>query len=705
MTREIPSIDSESAIDPMRDRPWAASGPSRFLLAPFVLTLLVSSSLIFLVQPMVGKMVLPLLGGVPAVWTTSILFFQATLLAGYAYAHFAVNRLGPRRQAVVQLALVLVPLAFLPIGLPGDSAPPAESNPIPWLLATLALSAGLPLFVVSSTGPVIQRWFAATRHRSARDPYFLFAASNLGSLLGLLAYPLVVERTLSLDDQARLWAGGYLLLVALSAGCAVTLWRGGRQFEEGSAEDSDAPAPNRHRRIRWVVLSFVPSSLMLGVTAQITSEIAPIPLLWVVGLALYLVTLIVTVAVRNPSPPRALLAVLPVLVVAVVVVTFLKPTHGTLVLVLNLVTFVVAALVCHGQLAADRPAGRHLTDFYLWIGLGGALGGIFNALFAPQVFNGIVEYPLVLLFACFLHPRLLTPDRFWSRPRGLALLAFGAFVLASVATTAGQREVLAADRSFFGVYKVKALDRDEGRYHALVAGNTLHGLQSLDPARAREPLLYFHRGGPIGQVFGELRRTRPVARVAVIGLGAGSMACYARPGDTWTFLELDPAVERIARDPRLFTLLRRCQPDARIVLGDGRLSLARSRAPDLDLLAVDAFNSESVPVHLLTREALAIYTRRLAPRGLLVFHVSNHYVDMQTVLANLAADAGLTAFERNDRSAGREQGRAPSRWVVMARSAADLGPLPRQQGWRRLEPDAGKRLWTDQYSDVLSVLR
>ncbi|MEA2424245.1 MAG: hypothetical protein QOH13_655, partial [Thermoleophilaceae bacterium] len=483
--------------------------PAALLLAPFVLTLLVSSSLIFLVQPMVAKMVLPLLGGVPAVWTTSILFFQATLLAGYAYSHFAVNRLGSRRQALVQVVLVLIPLAVLPIGLPHGSAPPTDSNPIPWLLGVLVLAAGLPTFVACSTGPAIQRWFASTRQRGARDPYFLFAASNLGSLLGLVAYPLVVERTLSLHDQARLWAGGYVLLIALTAACALVLWRS--DSPPATVADTEAK-PNRERRFRWVVLAFVPSSLMLGVTAQITSEVAPIPLFWVVGLALYLITLIVAFSVRAPAPPRALLAALPVLVIAVVVVTFLRPTHSAWVLLLDLVTFFVAALVCHEQLAADRPSSRHLTDFYLWLAVGGALGGAFNALIAPTVFSRLVEFPLVLFLACFLRPSLLRPGRFWSRPRGLALLTFGAFVLASIATTVGQQNVLLADRSFFGVYKVKSLEQDGGRYHALVDGNTLHGLQSQDPARTRQPLLYFYRRGPIGQVFASLRRTHDTAQ-------------------------------------------------------------------------------------------------------------------------------------------------------------------------------------------------
>jgi hypothetical protein len=657
---------------------------------------------------MVAKMVLPLLGGVPAVWTTSILFFQAMLLLGYAYAHFAIGRLGPRRQAVLQLVVVLVPLAVLPIALPGGWTPPVQSSPLPWLLGALVLSAGLPFFVVSSTGPLLQRWFAATTHRGAGDPYFLFAASNAGSLLGLLAYPLIVERTLSLHDQARLWAAGYLLLVALTAVCAVAVWRA---WPDGDAEATAAArAPGaepitRARRARWLVLAFVPSSLMLGVTAQITSEIAPIPLFWVIGLALYLVTLIAAFSRRDPSPSRALVNALPPLVAAVVVVTFLKPTHSPWVLLLDLVTFFVAGLICHGQLAADRPDSSRLTEFYLWVAAGGALGGIFNGLVAPTVFTRLVEYPMVLFLACALRPWLWSRPRFWTRPAGLAVLALGAFVLAAVVTTAGQKDVLQADRSFFGVYKVKRLDRWGGRFNALVDGNTIHGLQSVQPGRAREPLLYFYPGGPAGQVFSAFRRRQPAGRVGVIGLGAGSLACYARPGDRWNFYEIDPTVERIARDRRLFTLLARCDPAARVVLGDGRLSISRTPDSSVDLLVLDAFNSESLPVHLVTREALAIYLRKLAPRGLLLFDISNHYLDLSPVLANLAGSAGLVAFERNDSQAARGGGHAPSRWVVMARSARDLATLAHEAGWRALTPQPGARVWSDQYSNVLSVLR
>ena len=595
------------------------------------------------------------------------------------------------------MALVLVPLFFLPIGLPHGWTPPADSNPIPWLLGLLTLACGIPLFVVTSTGPVIQRWFASTTHRGARDPYFLFAASNLGSLLGLLAYPLVLERTLSLRDQSHVWSIGYVVLVVFTFACALTMWRADAA---PAVPASGLLKPDAARRVRWVALAFVPSSLMLGVTAEITSEIAPIPLFWVVCLALYLLTLIVAFALRRPMPPRWLMRVVPLLVVAVVFFTFLRPTHSPWVLLLDLITFVLAAYCCTAQLAEDRPAPEQLTDYYLWISVGGALGGIFNGIVAPLIFSRVAEFPFALILACLLRPRIIGVGGFWSRPRGIALLALGSLTLSALITTAGQANVLLADRSFFGVYTVKLREQDGQRYHALVDGNTLHGMQNLDPAQAREPRHYFYRGSPVSDAFAALRRERGNrASVAVIGLGAGSLACYSRPGDVWWFYELDPDIARIAQDRKLFTLLPRCNPKARIVLGDGRLQIAKAPRRSYDLIVLDAFNSESVPVHLLTREALAIYAGKLRPGGSIVFNVTNHFVDLHSVLANLAANAGFNAWARDDLGAGRANGKAPSRWVVLNH---DGPPGPK---WRRLAPDPSKRLWTDQYSNVLSVVR
>ena len=377
----------------------------------FGLTLFVSSVLLFLVQPMVGKMILPSLGGTPAVWNTCMVFFQAALLGGYAYAHASVNWLGVRRQAALHLILLFIPLAVLPIVIGQDATPPTRGNPVFWLLGQLAWRVGLPFFVVSTSAPLLQRWFADTGHPAAKDPYFLYAASNLGSFLALLAYPLVVEPTLHLESQSVVWAGGYGALIGLILICAIVVWRsrsggGTNPVGQDEALSGDLPAtsaPTPGRRLRWVLLALVPSSLMLGVTTHVTTDLAPVPLLWIIPLALYLLTFVFVFARKPPISHALMLRVFPFAIVPaaiLVVLVELPPVPDVVLVLVQLVTFFVAAMVCHGELVASRPAAGHLTEFYLWMSVGGVLGGLFNAVISPVLFNSLIEYPLMLVAAC-----------------------------------------------------------------------------------------------------------------------------------------------------------------------------------------------------------------------------------------------------------------------------------------------------------------
>src|SRR4051794_21885391 len=554
---------------------------------------------------MVGKALLPLLGSTPEVWTTTVLFFQAALLAGYAFTHATSARLRPRAQSLPQVALLATAAIALPVTIGAGAGPPASSNPTPWLIGTLLVTAGLPFFALAANGPMLQRWLAATRHRAGRDPYFLFAASNGGSLIGLLAYPLALEPLLTLHDQSDAWAIGYGVAGVLVAACAVALWLGpGR-----AAESSAAPAREigwRDRR-RWVALAAVPSSLMLGTTTYLTRDLTPIPLLWVVPLALYLATFVAAFApganaARLVQVGRLALPVLAILLAYTLAIGSEKPLGALL--PLHLVGLTVAALMCHARLAADRPPPSGLTEFYLWVAAGGVLGGVFNAIVAPVVLPTLIEYPAAIVAACLLLPRgeKKRPDLlefFLCDPRptklmdyvvpllmgaalaialelarpgsgeepsftartaiiglfcGLALnlarrpIRFGLgiaaiLVAASLALVPGEK-TLDRDRSFFGIYKV--VSTEDGRFHQLYDGTTVHGLQQIG---SREPLGYFGRAGPAGQVLAARR-----GRVGVVGLGAGAMSCY-RPGAT-TFFEIDPAVVSIASDPRLFTYLR-----------------------------------------------------------------------------------------------------------------------------------------------------
>ncbi len=734
------------------------------MVALYALTIFSSAALLFLVQPMFARLVLPLLGGSPAVWNTAMVFFQAALLAGYAYAHASTSRLNARRQILLHLAVLLLPLAILPIAVPAGWTPPTQSNPAPWLLALMTLTVGLPFFAVATTSPLLQKWFAAGAHRDARDPYFLYAASNAGSLLALLSYPWLIEPTLPLVQQTRLWSIGYGGLILLVGACAVWRWKinaaaPAAPLVEKETTEIAAEKLTTSRRVRWVLLAFVPSSLMLGVTTYLSSEIAAVPLLWVVPLALYLLTFVLGFAQRPIFPRTLLVRALPIAIVPLVVALDMQATEpiGWLML-LHLVAFFVAALLCHSQLAAERPPPARLTEFYLWLSVGGVLGGIFNALLAPLIFNSIAEYPLALGLACWValdrsdvavvvdkvHRHradwfaaallgvaaiglVLAVEQtrfradaavsglvfggpalvcyfFSQRPRRFAL-GVAALLLAGGFYHGEKGRVLHAERSFFGLHRV-TLD-PTGNFHLLVHGMTLHGQQSLDPARRDAPLTYYYRTGPIGEVLSLYARD-PAKKIGAVGLGAGSLASYAAPRQAWTYFEIDPVVLKLARDEGYFTFLRDSPADLRVVLGDARLSLAAERAPAFDVLVLDAYSSDAIPVHLVTREALAVYLRRLAPGGLLAFHISNLHLDLEPVFANLARDAGLVALTRDDTDISpgeRALGKAGSIWLVMARRAEDCALLARDARWQPSRGDVRQRVWTDDYSSLLSVFR
>lgn len=701
--------------------------------------LFLSAALLFVLEPMVGKFLLPPLGSTPSVWNTTVLFFQATLLLGYLWSHLT-SGFRPRVQASIQLVLLAVAVLALPIAVPGDVRPSGE--PVIWLLGLLVLTAGLPFFALSALGPMLQRWYGG------RDPYFLFAASNGGSLLGLLAYPLLVEPNLTLHDQGRAWGWAYAAVAILVAVCALRARR-----PAPVEEDSRVASIDRRRRLRWLALAFVPSSLMLGVTTYATRDLTPFPLLWVLPLAIYLLTFVLVFA-PGARPERLVrlgrIAVPGIAIVVVYTLAIGSQRPLWLLLPLHLLMLAAAALMCHARLAEDRPAPRHLTEFYVWVALGGVLGGAFNALLAPVIFPGLIEYPLAIVAALLLRPAPPTTrpallEFFFRDPRptkamdyvapallgggvaialslsglefqtrsviiglacGVALnlskrpirlgLALGAILLAATLVANQDEGVLDRSRSFFGIYKVT--EADGGRFHQLYDGTTVHGVERIAPGRP-EPLEYYGREGPAGQAFAELPAAT-TARVGAIGLGAGALACYGNV----TFYEIDPEVERIARDPHLFTYLRDCPAD--VVLGDGRRSIMREPPGRFGLLVVDAFNSDAIPVHLITREALALYLSRVGPHGTVMFHISNRYLALEPVLGNLARDAGAVCRVQRHKptDAQDERGYALSKWAVIARSPADLGRLAADPRWHPCEERPGDRPWTDDYSDLVSVI-
>jgi spermidine synthase len=717
----------------------------RVVLATYSAAIFCGASLVFLIQPMVAKMALPLFGGTPAVWNTALLFFQAVLLGGYAYAHASTRLLGLRRQPMVHLLFLLAPLAVLPLALPANAAPSGTVAPALWLLYVLAVSVGLPFFVVTTASPLLQRWFSSVDHAASADPYFLYAASNAGSLLALIGYPLVVEPNLTLQQQSKLWTGLYLVFVLLSVACA---WLLARSRTERPVAAAVVAEPSERiawaTRFRWVLLAFVPSSLMIGVTSFISTDIAAVPLLWVLPLSIYLLTFIFAFSGRSILGVGTAARVLPVIVVVSLIIDpDLYAFPIVAVILAHLAVLFVAAMLAHGSLAAGRPGAAHLTEFYLLVSVGGVLGGVFNALLAPVMFNTVLEYPIALVLALLLRPaaqKARSERRYgWTLDFILPFL-YLLGVIAVVAITAdGHLAVVAAlagmlifarrpirfaatcacmlallnlanssalmlDRTFFGVTKVLETST---QMHQLVSGTTVHGMQSYRGGHpSDEPISYYMRSGPVGQLFDGLQQSAPFRQVGVIGLGGGALAAYGRDGQTFTYYEIDPAVIRVASDPRYFTYLRDSRATVRTVVGDGRLELAKAPDAAYDLLVLDAFSSDSVPAHLLTREALQLYLSKLQPGGAIVMNLSNRNLDLEPVISAEARELGLAGLSQTDLAvsdAQRRAGKLESRWIVLARTRADLGPLVNDSRWHELA--APGDLWTDDFSNIIDTIR
>jgi spermidine synthase len=653
---------------------------------------------------------------------------------------------------------------------------------------------------------MMQRWFAGTRHASAHNPYFLYAASNLGSFSALLAYPFVIEPRLRISEQTVTWLGMYCALLALILACVIgaIAWRRHARAAAPIHAAVDAPAvpeaalsegegarprrpgalpgtmryvmeyeesllqrflggkdrviteptliPNTHWRLRWVLLSFAPSSLLIGVTTYLSTDIASVPFLWVLPLALYLLTFVLVFARRPPIPRWPMLHVQLVLGLVLMVAIVLGAGPGMAApFTLHLTAFFATAMMCHRELADSRPRAEYLTEFYLWMSLGGVLGGVFNVIMAPLLYDSLIEYPFALVIALGLRPGLssrfgtwrdllrdvtlpaavgmaiwftyrlpLSPDKwfqggsffflslaamvvmlFWPRPFRLALGA-GAIYAAMQVTDVMRSNVLLQERSFFGIYRVRRI----AEYNVLQNGTTTHGGQSRQLERRLEPLTYYSTEGPLGDLFAHVAQ-HPMRRVAMVGLGTGTIACYGRPGEHWTFYEIDPMVERIARTPRLFTYLRDCPPRTNTIIGDARLSLRTAADGEFDVIVMDAFTSDAIPAHLITKEALALYLRKLKGDGVVAFHISNRYLDLRPVLMALAHDANAAGAlgERGFDDSGRGKLYYGSRWIVLARRPEVLEELVKVDGWYMLGPWEASRLWTDDYTDVLGALK
>ena len=733
---------------------------NRLVLVTYTVAIFTSALLLFSVQPLFTKMVLPRLGGSPAVWSVAMVFFQSLLLGGYAYAHYLMTLKSRTLPVVIHLALLVVAFVTLPLSIASGWGEPPSSGYAFWLLGLFAVSIGLPFFALAANNPMLQAWFVRTGHPDGPDPYFLYASSNIGSFLALLSYPVLLEPMFTLRTQNLIWTGGYAVLIVLIAACGVLLLRSPPMpVISVDAGDSDAPPPSWTLRLRWIFLAAVPSGLLIAVTAHISTDVAAAPLLWVLPLSLYLLTWVLVFQSR-PLLPHWLMLTLQPFAIAGVMILLVIGGEQNLLLTLggHQLCFFIIAMACHGELARTRPAATHLTGFYVALSFGGMVGGLFAGLIAPYAFSWIAEYPILLALAALCRPAETSTmrggfglwlvaivaalaliavsyreggieaffelNRVWmvtgtalamlvlaviwkiGRWKVAALVALGLILIRVYPADEGRVETV---RSFFGVHKI--VITPDGRYHVLMHGTTIHGAERFlnddgTPVTGRpEPISYYHKDGGIGQAIAAIRERKggPI-RVAAIGLGAGTLACQAQPGENWTFFEIDQTMVDTARDPRYFTYVSSCQPDMKPVIGDARLTFAKEKDGTYDLIIVDAYSSDAIPIHLATEEAMAIYKAKLAPQGAVLMHVSNRHLELASVVVGIAEENDLKSWVYNEDSGRDNEYIFTTNVVISAREEADVGKIASDEKWALTEANEGQRVWTDDYSNVLGAV-
>lgn len=731
--------------------------------ALFAATVFASAALVFMVEPMVARLVLPLLGGAAAVWNTSLAFFQIALLVGYGYAHLLQRIPRVATQAMVHCAVVALAALALPLRVHAGFGPPSSEHPILWELGVLTASIGAPFAILSATAPLVQAWHARTvPAEEGKEPYVLYAASNLGSLLALIAYPLVVEPTVTVKAQTLGWSLGYgvfgLMLASLALVCA-------RAADIRPAALAPASPIPWLERLRWVALAAIPSSLMLGVTTHLTTDVASAPFLWVAPLALYLLTFVFAFQAKPVVSAWLAITVQAAAVAACATLLPFRLTAFPLQLLVHLSAFFFTALVCHQTLVARRPPPARLTEFYLWMSFGGVVGGAFNAFLAPVIFDNVWEYPLVLALACLARPvgadapmrpwvmavvgvgvlagvaapmvitfqppqlsahpvvwgftdaqlidlaaklllataavsAFLVRWRYWPFFMLIAVLSFGA------SAAADRVNASHSWRSFFGVVRESETRADPlgGRVRMMAHGTTLHGAQAQNPAFRCRPLVYYTPRTPIGQTIAWKQRQSAALRLGVVGLGTGSVAAYVRPGDRLTFFEIDPLVIRISTDPRHFSYTTECaKGPVDYVVGDARLTLGRQPADQFDVLLIDAFSSDAVPTHLLTVEAVRGYLTKVKRDGVVILHLSNRNLELNGPAQAVARAAGGYAVIQNYEAPRNGDWDSSEDAVVIARSPEVLAGLAADRRWRPADPTKA-RPWTDDYTNLVGAL-
>ncbi len=679
----------------------------------------------FLLEPVVGKMMLPFLGGSPNVWNTCVLFFQTTLLFGYGYAHWAdklASDTGRRKgQIVFHVILMWLPALLLPMRIPLGA--PRDADPCFWLLGTLSIMCGAIFFAISTTAPLLQKWYFETKGLGSGDPYFLYALSNAGGMIGLCSYPFFFEPTFTVAQQNRLIQILYLSLAVLISICAVISFKGTASKEFTDKDDRAISTVSDGGIPKWgelLLLTFIPSSLTLGLTTYVTSEMSPLPLFWVAPLFIYLVSFVIAFSrlpagilkvVRFVAPITAFLAIANVWICQQSQAgdTIVEVVNGWTLLHLLVLGFV--ALACHGTVAAQRPSTKYLSSYYFVISLGGVLGSLFNAILAPSLFKSFVEYPLVLVLSVVaLTPfPLVIVKRL--RVQNPILIRFGLCLLFAVClnySLTNYPNTYFKSRNFFGSLSVRVNPLKQ--VCELWNGATMHGAENMDPGKRGIPISYYHQRTPIGQLmkwaYSDSGET-PMPPYAVIGLGPGAMAAYAHEGQVAQFYEINPQVTDIASNPLFFTYVysaKERKADIRITSGDGRLEISKAPSSFYKVIVIDAFSSDTIPTHLITKEAVQTYMTKLRKDGLLAVHITNNYYDLKPVLASLARESKLNALVKNNFNDVRFSDSDQCEWVVLTVDQSLMEKMQNELKWIRLESSQEVRVWTDDYCNPLNVL-
>jgi hypothetical protein len=724
-----------------------------WLLGSFVVAIFTSAALLFAIEPMFTKMVLPRLGGAASVWSIALVFFQATLLGGYVYAHLLTRHFSRRTTITIHVSAMLIACLVLPVNVAAGWERPPASWEIPWLLGLFAISTGLPFFVLAANAPLLQAWFARTSHPAAKDPYFLYAASNAGSFLTLACYPLAIEPLVPLSEQTHLWAIGFYFLILMIVACGVLSLRSARVSTVASASPSRSGFTNV---ISWIFLAAVPSGLLLAVTVHISTDVAAVPLFWAVPLAVYLLTFVIAFQSRPLIPRDFIVRIFPAAIVVLVAVLTVAPIPSTFATIaVHLAVFFIVALMCHGELARRRPPADDLTAFYVWVSTGGMIGGISTALLAPFVFDWVAEYPILIVLATACLPGFALPSSvrgryllagiigaviililslstiqahvshnirifvfcallgmtayFWKRPLGLGIIIAVLFLAARYGFNEGRAVYVV--RNFFGVLSVT--ETTDRRFRVLWHGSSAQGSQKLrdangTPLTGRPELVSeFFDGAGIAQVVDAVHtRVGGPVNFAVVGLGTGALTCRTRQRDALTYFELDPDIIKIARNPKLFGFVSECGAATPVVQGDARLTLADRPDASYDLIFIDAFIGAAIPIHLLTREAMALYLRKVKPHGMIAMHISNYNLELAPVVSGIAAPNGaiMRLYNGGDVQADDAENKIVPKVAVVAREDGDFGVLATSKYWVRIEPDPNRRVWTDDYSNIIGAM-